>query len=178
MWEFNLIVTQAGSTARYFHLLQELGPLGEFHKTEFHGVILGRVEDRRQFLEEVLEARRRGELPDLGRVVPIDRVFVFQTDNFLGRLQQAALPYLDDLAGRRFYFRLERRGLKGQIVSPEIDRSIDAFILENLALAGKQAQIDFESPEAVLVAETVGDRCGVGLLTPADLERYDFVRVP
>ncbi len=178
MWEFNTVATLA-SDGRYRRLLEELGRLGDFRRTEFLGVILGRVEDRQGFLEAVLAERtkRLTAFQDLGRIVPIDRTFVFTVEDFLDRLQLEILPYLDRLAGRRFHVRLERRGHKGEIISPEAERAIDAFILEKLARREETAQIDFAEPEVVVAVETVGDRGGLGLLTRDMFERFPFVRI-
>lgn len=178
MWEFNLVATMA-SDARFRRLVADLKRLGDFRRTEFLGVLVGRVEDRIAFLE-TLRAEREKRLTafqDLGRIIPIDRVFVFTPENFVGLLRQSVVPYLDQLAGRRFYVRLERRGHKGEIVSPEAERAVDAFIEENLLLRRAPATIDFENPEAVVAVETIGDRAGIGLLTRETMDRYDFVRI-
>lgn len=178
MWVFNVVVTKA-SEGRYRHLLEELSPLGEFRPTEFLGVILGQVPDRHVFLERL--RTERGErliaFQDLGRVVPVDRIFTFHLEEFLDKAREALRPSLPDLAGKRFYVRLERRGLKGRIVSPEAERSLDAFVKEELQRQGVTAEVDFAHPDAIVVVETIGARCGVGLLTREMLERYDFVRV-
>jgi tRNA(Ser,Leu) C12 N-acetylase TAN1 len=137
------------------------------------------VEDRQAFLEAVRGERERRltAFQDLGRIIPVDRVFLFTPENFLARLQAAVLPYLDLLAGRRFYVRLERRGHKGEIVSPEAERAVDAFIEEQLEARQASGKIDFTEPDAVVAVETIGDRAGVGLLTREVMGRYDFVRV-
>jgi len=179
MWTFNLVVTLA-SDGRYRRLLQELAPHGDFRRTGFLGVAIGQVEQPAAFLETIRQKRQQQLIAfqDLGRVVPLDRVFTFHLEEFAGKAQAAILPYLEELAGRRYYVRLERRGLKGQIVSPEMERALDAFIEESLAAAGRAAaKVDFEHPDAIVAVETIGDRCGVGLLTREMLERYDFVRV-
>lgn len=178
MWEFNLVATMA-SEGRFRHLMEELDLYGDFRRTEFLGVILGQVENVQTFLEEVREKRSRQLIAfqDLGRVIPLDQVFTFHADDFVERVCEAIRPYIETLADRRFYVRLERRGFKGRIVSPEAERAIDTFIEEELAGKGKSARIDFEHPDAVVVVETIGDRCGVGLLTRELMERYDFVRV-
>lgn len=179
MWTFNVVVTLA-SHGRYRHLLRELEAHGEFRRTEFLGVVIGRVGNPAAFLETIREKRQEQLIAfqDLGRVVPLDRVFTFHLEEFAEKAQAAILPYVEGLAGKRYYVRLERRGLKGQIVSPEMERALDAFIEESLAAAGQaSARVDFEHPDAIVAVETIGDRCGVGLLTREMLERYDFVRV-
>jgi tRNA(Ser,Leu) C12 N-acetylase TAN1 len=178
MWQFNLVVTLSAD-GRYRHLLEELRLYGEFQRTEFLGVVLGRVAEVPSFLELVREKRSRQLIAfqDIGRIIPVEQVFTFQADEFLERVKPFIHPYLSLLAGSRFYVRLERRGLKGQIVSPEAERSLDAFLLEELHRLGTPGRIDFADPEAIVVIETIGDRCGIGLLTRAVMERYDFVRV-
>lgn len=178
MWEFNVLVTMAHN-GRYGYLLKELSGYGDFHKTPFHGVILGRVTDVAQFLETIHEKRQKQvfAFQDLGRVVPLETVFTFELDDFLARLCQAIRPWLDKLADRRFHVRLERRGMKGQIVSPDIEQALDSYVLDELIDLGHSAQVDFDDPDAVVAIETIGDRCGVGLITRELSERYDFVRV-
>lgn len=176
---FNVIVTLA-SNGRFRHLLQELSSYGDFRRTDFLGVIIGRVESLPGFLENIREKRQKQLIAfqDLGRIVPVDQVFVFRPDDFPEKVEAAILSYLGELEGKRFYVRLERRGLKGKIVSPEVERELDGFIQQHLAAGGKRpAQVDFEHPDVVVVVETVGDRCGVGLLTRAMMEKYEFVRV-
>ena len=178
MWEFNLVVTMA-SGGRFHHLMEELELYGEFRKTQFLGVVLGRVEDPWSFLETVREHRERqlSAFQDLGRVVPIERHFIFRAEEFVAKACEAIRPWVGQLAGRRFYVRLERRGLKGRIISPEAERAIDVFIKEELGQRGQQAAIDFSDPDVVVTIETIGDRAGLALLTRALRERFDFVRV-
>ena len=178
MWQFNLVVTMA-SGGRFRRLLDELAPHGDFRRTEFFGVVLGEVPDVELFLE--ILHRQRAErciaFQDVGRVIPLRRVFTFTLETFLQRAREVLRPWLAELAGRRFYVRLERRGLKGRLLSPEAERALDAWIADELAARGESATIDFAAPEAVVVLETVGDRCGVSLLPRALLERYPLVRV-
>jgi tRNA(Ser,Leu) C12 N-acetylase TAN1 len=178
MWEFNIVATM-DREGRFGHMLKELSLYGEFHRTDFFGVVLGRVEDRDAFMEMVREKREKQlvAFQDLGRLLPVDRVFTFQPENFLDRVSEAVRPYIPRLAGKRYYVRLERRGFKGVIISPEAERALDGFIEEELAKEGKSAGVDFENPDAVVVVETFGDRCGVGLLTREMMDRYPFIRV-
>ncbi|MDY0262155.1 THUMP domain-containing protein [Syntrophotalea acetylenica] len=178
MWEFNVLVTMA-QDGHYRQMLEELASYGEFHKTEFHGVALGRVADVQRFLETIHQQRQERVIAfqDISRIVPLDKVFTFDLDDFLAKACQAIRPYLPQMSEHRFYVRLERRGLKGQIVSPDIEQALDNFILDELADLGHSGQIDFESPDAVLAIETVGNRCGIGFITRTLSHRYPFVHV-
>jgi tRNA(Ser,Leu) C12 N-acetylase TAN1 len=178
MWEFNLVVTM-DREGRFGPMLKELALYGEFRRTEFFGVVLGRVQKPETFLETVLEKRgkQRTAFQDVGRVIPLDKVFTFRPEDFVELVGAAIVPYLPRLAGKRHYVRLERRGFKGVIVSPEAEQALDHLIAEELSRQGATASVDFENPEAVVAVETIGDRCGVGLLTRELLDRYPFVRV-
>jgi len=178
MWEFNVLVTMA-SGGRYRRMLDELAPYGEFHKTEFHGVVLGRVADMDAFLETVRRQRasRVIAFENVGRIVPLEVIFSFDLDAFLPRACQAIRSYLAQLAEKRFHVRLERRGMKGRIVSPDIEQALDAFILDELADLGHGAHVDFEDPDAVLAIETIGTRCGIGFISRELSQRYPFVHV-
>lgn len=178
MWQFNVLVTMAHD-GRYYHLLKELAVYGEFHKTGFHGVALGRVTDVEGFCETIRQKRDAQIIAfqDVARVVPLERVFTFEVDDFLAKLCCALRPWIARLAECRFHVRLERRGLKGQIISPDIEQALDAYILDELIDLGHRAIIDFDDPDAVVAIETIGDRCGVGLITREMNEKFDFVRV-
>ncbi|MEZ4601270.1 MAG: THUMP domain-containing protein [Syntrophotaleaceae bacterium] len=178
MWKFNILATMA-QQGRYGQLLHELSELGEFHKTTFHGVILGQVEEVEPFLEAIRKRRQERLIAfqDLGRIVPLETVFTFELDDFLPQLCQVIRPHLEQLVDRRFHVRLERRGLKGEIVSPDVEQALDAFILDELADMGHSAQVNFEDSDVVVAIETIGDRCGVGWITKNLTERYEFVRV-
>lgn len=179
MWKFNLVVTLAAD-GRFRHLFEELSLYGDFHKTEFLGVILGHVDDPLEFLEFVREKceRQLVAFQDLGRVVPLESCFSFNLDTFENQARDALALYAESLRGQRFYVRLERRGLKGRIISPEVERNLDRFLLELVDETGGSAEISFDDPDMVLAIETIGERCGIGRLTKKLMERYEFVRVP
>ncbi|MDO3377788.1 THUMP domain-containing protein [Geoalkalibacter halelectricus] len=178
MWKFNIVATMAGA-GRYRHMLEDLAPFGEFRRTEFLGVALGQVSDPLSMLETIRRERERKfyAFQDLGRIIPVERVFTFTPDTFGDLLKEMVPGFLERLAGKSFYVRLERRGHKGEIISPEIERDLDAFILAQLEARGAPGTIDFTHPEAILAVETLGDRCGLGLLTRDLMERYEVVRV-
>ena len=179
MWNFNLLVTLAVD-GRFYTLLRELSLHGEFHKNEFYGTILGQVPDPVAFLD-LIRSRREADpraFSGLGRVIPFEHSFLFTPDTFLPQLQAELTPYAGRLFGQHFYVRLERRGLKGRLISPEIERALDAFLLNLIHAGGGTAQIDFEQPDTIIAIETFGERGGIALLTRSLRELYPFVHVP
>jgi tRNA(Ser,Leu) C12 N-acetylase TAN1 len=177
MLDWNVIATSESGRDR--DLLHELNQWGEFRRPGFRGVVIGRVADVNDFLEAV---RRAGEqqLPwveDMARAFPIERLFHFTPETFEEQLKQAVAPFVERMAGGTFYVRLERRGFKGRIVSPEVERALDTYVISLAAQQGKTLQVSFEDPDYVVVAETINDMCGVALLTRELRARYPFMKI-
>lgn len=177
MMEWNVLVTANMRQERY--LLRLLSRHGEFRGSGYRDVVLGRVEDANAFLE-TLEALRREnpkKLSPLSQIVPMERTFQFDLSDFREKLKEAISPYVELLENKKFYIRVKRRGHKGEISSIEVEKEMDAFILEALASAGKQAQINFEDPDRIIIVETVENRAGVSLITREMKEKYPFIKV-
>ncbi|WP_305041373.1 THUMP domain-containing protein [Geoalkalibacter sp.] len=178
MWTFNVVATMAHA-GRYRHMLEDLAPFGEFRRTEFLGVALGQVAEPLAMLETIRREREKKfyAFQDLGRIIPLEQVFSFQVEEFFIQVREHLAPFVARLAHQSFYVRLERRGHKGEILSPEIERDLDDFLLAQLKANGTPGRIDFDNPDLILAVETVGDRCGIGLLNRELRERYEVVRV-
>jgi tRNA(Ser,Leu) C12 N-acetylase TAN1 len=91
-------------------------------------------------------------------------------------LQEAVTPFLDRIPGGTFFFRLERRGMLGQIMSQEIERAVAEHLYAQAERQGKTLHTDFDNPDYIIAAETVRDECGVALLARDMRERYPFVQ--
>ena len=94
------------------------------------------------------------------------------------QLKQAAAALLERVpAGGSFHVRLERRGLAGRVATQEIERAVAEHLFELAAARGIALRTDFQDPDFVVAAETVGEECGVALVTRELRARYPFVRV-
>jgi len=178
MKQFNLVATLADG-GRFPALLRELAAFGEFHKTEFFGVVLGQVAEPLEVFEAIRAARNASPraFADLGRLIPVAEVLHFTVDSLAEEAIRAIRPHLARLAGHSFYVRLERRGFKGKIVSPEAERLLDAFILEATGASGQPGRVDFADPDLIVAIETFGERAGIGWLSRELRGRFPFVRV-
>lgn len=155
-----------------------LRSVGDVERSEFYNVLLMEVPEPREVLEALAERERRqpGRLALLSRVTPVTRTFSFQSaPEFDTRAREALTDLVPSLAGKSFHVRLHRRGFRGRLSSVEEEQALDAFLLEQLRLAGTPGSISFEHPDAVVVIETVGPRAGVALETREDLERHPFL---
>ena len=174
--DWNVVVTVA--EGGYRKVLGALAALGTVTPTEFYNVLVMRVADSAQLLEALAEQWRRD--PDLaralGRVIPVERTFVFQSpEEFEAKAGEEALAYAPRLAGRSFHVRMHRRGFKGRLRSQHEEQFLDHALLEHLAAAGTPGRMDFADPDFILAVETVGQRAGLSLWARAQRERYPFL---
>lgn len=158
--------------------LDELRRLGRFAPSSFKDVCVGRVDDAGGFLEAVLSARANGEdwANLVARVIPVQRVFTFTSESFADQLKEAVAPFVDDMRSGSFYMRVERRGLAGKIPTQEVERTVADHLFGVAQARGIRLATRFENPDYVVVAETLGDQCGVALITRELSGRYPFVQ--
>ena len=72
--------------------------------------------------------------------------------------------------------RLERRGLIGQVISPEVERSVADHLFALAEKEGREVMASFKDADYIVAAETLGHECGVMLLTRDLRQRYSFVK--
>lgn len=175
---WNVLATAKDREQR--HLAHRLKRFGDFRWTPFRGVMIGRVEDHHAFFEQLLrgEEDEPGFLSSLAKIVPIDRTFEFTVEDFTARLKEAVLPYAEQIGNGSFYVRLERRGHAGEIHSQQVEQEVARLLYEKLRAQGKTPSVAFKDPDVIVVAETVGDVCGVGVITRDLRTRFPFIRVP
>ncbi len=175
---WNVVVTLEGPG--YRQALKLLSYYGRVRETGFYNVVVLEVDDLGEFMERLrLDAKSIGEVKQhIGRVLPVQQSFGFDSrEEFERAAEQAVHCWLPRLAGKRFYVRLHRRGLKGELSSVDEERALAATLLAALEARGTPGAISFDDPELVIDLETVGHEAGVSLWTREELERYPFLRI-
>ena len=175
--EWNILATAQKGQERY--VLRFLKSRGEFRRSGYRDVVLGYVADVPAFLDalESIRAEAPQKLRSLGQIVPLERNFEFDVADFRDRAKEAVVPYIDQLENCRFFVRVVRRGHKGEISGMETEKELDGFILESLEKKGKQATVNIEEFEKMIIIETVENRAGAGLITKELKEKYPLVKV-
>lgn len=178
MLDWNVVVT--AGRGGYEDAEAALRSLGRVERTRFYNVLVMRVDDTGTFLEK-LETMGRVN-PDLlgrfvSRVVPAEESFDFQSrEGFRREAGRIVRDRSDELAGRSFHVRMERRGLEGVVDSQQEERFLGDEVLESLEERGSSAEVTFEDPDAVVAVETVSVRAGIALLGRDERERFSFLR--
>lgn len=176
---WNVVVTTESGRPRFMAALAGLRRVGEFETVPFKGVCVGRVADVTAFLETLRAAKERGErwAQAIARVIPVEATFSFTPQTLVAELKSAVAPLAARLSSGRFHFRLERRGLAGEVPSDAVERELAEYVYALAAEHAIELHTSFSDPDAVLVAETIGEECGIALLPRALRERYPFVAV-
>lgn len=178
MGDWNVVATVRDRA--YKEARRVLGELGPVAWTDYFNVLVMRVPEVQRFAEDLLVFWEADPNLNrvLGRVTPLERLFDFQSPTELeARAKEAVTPWLGELAGTRFYVRMHRRGFKGRISSPEVERLLDRWIRERVAEEGHSAEVDFDDPDWIVDLETVGQRGGVACWDRAERARYPFLNL-
>jgi tRNA(Ser,Leu) C12 N-acetylase TAN1 len=177
MGSWNVLATSL--EGRRDALLIALRKLGKFRRGGYRNVVVGQVDDVPAFLVAVRDALATDPLlpTALAKVVPVESLVRFDALNAVDAFAAAAEPLLGRLGSGSFFVRLERRGLKGRLHTPTVERDLADRVWRELETRGHAPRVEFRDPDAVLVVETVGDEAGIGLLTRTLRREYPFVKV-
>ncbi len=178
MHDWNIVVTiHAGHFKQAIQFLQSFGITG---RTDYFNVLVMKVDDLSQFLEDINnEILAAGMLNDIfSRIMPASVTFDFQSaTEFEAQLKQAVEPWLAQLAGCSFHVRMHRRGFKGRLSSQEEERLLDHFIMSRLDEQGGIGNIDFDDPDYIIDIETVSQRAGVSLWSRTQRMHYALLKL-
>jgi tRNA(Ser,Leu) C12 N-acetylase TAN1 len=179
MSDWNVVVTIMPGPRNEQRVLGGLQRFGKFRRAGFKDVCVGTADDIGALLEGVHDALAAGKAwaRAIGRVIPIDATFPFIAETLTESLKSAAAPLAARLVGGTFCVRLERRGLAGEINSPEVERALADHVLGLAQAAGRQLGVSLKDPDFLLVVESIGNDCGVGLITRELRSRYPFIQV-
>jgi|SRR5581483_195268 len=160
-------------------LLFALRRFGKFRRGGYRNVVIGTVDDPPALLASVEQALASDPLlpTALAKLVPIEATARFEPSTAVDTLAEAVEPFVDRLAGGSFFVRLERRGLKGRLHTPTVERALGDRVWQSIERRGRVPRVDFRDPDAILVVETIGDQAGIAVLSRELRERHPFVRI-
>jgi tRNA(Ser,Leu) C12 N-acetylase TAN1 len=178
MEDWNVVVTV--QEHGYRQALEFLRAFGTVASTGYYNVLTLRVADPGAFpaLLEGTLAGRPEQRAVLARVIPVERVFLFQDGaEFERKACEALRGWLGLLGGRSFHVRMHRRGFKDRVASQPEEQFLDHWLQQELQASGSSARVTFEQPDYIIAVETVGQRGGASIWGRSDRERYAFLRL-
>jgi len=132
MYDWNVVISV--HERGFIQACERFGELGPIHRTEFHNILVMKVDD----IHSMMETLREWTLKDptilsfLGRVVPVTHTFTFQLpEEFEAKAKEVVLGWVPQLAGKGFHVRMHRRGFKGKLPSPDEERFLDKILYWN-----------------------------------------------
>jgi tRNA(Ser,Leu) C12 N-acetylase TAN1 len=178
MQEWNVIISvNDKGFKRAFEVLPEYGTV---KKTDFYNVLLMKVDDVPQFIDNLRNRsiQEPGYLSFMSRLVPVTTAFIFRSpEEFEMKAKDIVLDWVTELAGKSFHVRMRRRGFKGRLSSLDEEHFLDNILLESMVTKGKPGRITFEDPDAIIAVETVAQWAGLSLWKREDLKQYPFIRL-
>jgi protein-L-isoaspartate(D-aspartate) O-methyltransferase len=176
--EWNVVAT--ARDGRYMAACRLLDRLGWLEETDYHNVLVLRVRDVEQFLEEF---RQRWSADTFSRgcfsrVVPVTATFSYESlDELEAQATEALRPWIPTLAGRSYHVRMHRRGFKDRVDSHTEEQALGAFVERELVGTSERARVDFDDPDFIVVLETVDQRGGMSLWSREQRQRYPFLNL-
>jgi tRNA(Ser,Leu) C12 N-acetylase TAN1 len=171
--DWNVLAIGEKDTER--ELLKGLEEDGEFESSGFRDIVIGRVEDVVEFLEDA----ENKKYPHLNRVIPIDDAFFVSPENLMALLKRRIERYIDEIEpGETFGFRVEKREKKGNISSQAVESEVGGYFYDLMEkLYGRKPKVNLKNPDKLIAIEVLGDRCGIGFITKEMREKYSLIRL-
>jgi tRNA(Ser,Leu) C12 N-acetylase TAN1 len=147
-------------------------------RSGFYNVLTMDVDDPAQLIAQIesLFAGHPQAGASVAHVFPAERCFDFSSPaEFASKARETALAWVPRLAGKSFHVRVHRRGRKGTLVSPDVERAVGDALIAAIHDAGSAARVAFDDPDAIVLIETVGGRAGMALLTRDDQRRHPLL---
>jgi tRNA(Ser,Leu) C12 N-acetylase TAN1 len=173
--DWNLVVTAHGG--RRHDLIHALRPIVRLTRAGYSEVLIGRTDDVDACLTAIAaRADPAFSAEILARIVPVVRTFML-ADDIAAQLVTEAASVQDDLVGRTFHVRVERRGHRGVLRSDDLERMIGTALVTGLQTRGDTPRVTFKDPDVVVAVEVIGATGGIGLVPRTLRQRFTFVRL-
>lgn len=174
---WNVLVTAQEGSAR--DLKRLVKDCGVFRWSDFRNVLLGWVQDPGSFFQTLAETLERRPFAHnwLGKVVPITVTLPVCVDTFAHDLQRQLSGLLEQLAGKSFHVRVERRGHKGQLHTHELEQQLGEYLWDQLQRRDQHPTVSFKDPDVVVVVEIAGQTAGIGVVPRRLRQEFSFIKL-
>ena len=171
--DWNVLAIGEKDTER--ELLKGLEEDGEFESSGFGDIVIGRVEDIVEFLEDAENKKYH----HLNRVIPIDDAFFVSPENRMALLKRRIERYIDEIEpGETFGFRVEIREMKGDISSQAVESEVGGYFYDLIEkVYRRKPKMNLKDPDKLIAIEIVGYKCGIGFITKEMRAKYSMIKV-
>jgi tRNA(Ser,Leu) C12 N-acetylase TAN1 len=175
--EWNVLVTAQEGAAR--DLKRFVRRLGTFRWSGFRNVLLGQVTDPDAFLRALAADIERKPFAQawLGKVLPIVTTFPVRIEHFLADAESHLTPMVEELKGKSFHVRVERRGHKGALRTHELEQQIGEYLWQRLENQHAEPAVAFKDPDVVIAVEIAGTTAGIAVVRRKLREEFPFVKI-
>lgn len=157
-----------------------LATLGHAQSAGYYNILMMSVDDDPLELVSAIEqlTEEKPALYDaIARVAPAMQTFEFHSaEEFKQRTRSIVLGWASGLSAKSFHVRLHLRGAQHDLHAAELEKLLDAAVVEATASTGTRARISFANPDAVIVIDTIGDRGGASIWTREELAQHRLLR--
>ncbi len=174
---WNVLVTAQEGSAR--DLKRLVKNYGVFRWSNFRNVLLGWVPEPGVFFSALAEVLEREPFVHnwLGKVVPIAITLPVCVDSFAQDVEKQLSGLLEQLGGKSFYVRVERRGHKGQLHTHELEQQLGNYLWDQLQRRDHHPTVSFKDPDVVIIVEIAGQMAGIGVIPRQLREEFSFIKL-
>jgi len=174
---WNVLVTAQEGAAR--DLKRLVKDYGVFRWSDFRNVLLGWVSDTGVFFATLAEILEKKPFAHnwLGKAVPIDVTLPVCVDSFAQDVENQLSGLLEQLNGKSFYVRVERRGHKGQLHTHELEQELGDYLWDQLQGRDHHPTVSFKDPDVVIIVEIAGQTAGIGVIPRQLREEFSFIKL-
>jgi len=174
--QWNVLVTAQEGSAR--DLKRFVKDYGVFRWSDFRNVLLGWVPEPCSFCRTLAEELEKKPFVHnwLGKVVPISVTLPVSVDTFVQDVETRLASLLEQLAGKSFHVRVERRGHKGQLHTHQLEQQLGDHLWGLLERHGHPPTVSFKDPDVVIIVEIAGETAGIGVVSRQLRRKFPFIK--
>ncbi len=174
---WNVLVTAQEGSAR--DLKRLVKNYGVFRWSHFRNVLLGWVPEPSAFFSTLAEILERKPFVHnwLGKAVPIAVTLPVCVDSFAQDVENQLSHLLEQLSGKSFYVRVERRGHKGQLHTHALEQQLGDYLWDQLQRRDHHPTVSFNDPDVVVIVEIAGQTAGIGVIPRRLREEFSFIKL-
>ena len=113
----------------------------------------------------------------LGKALPITTTFPVRPETFVQDVESRLTALVNELGGKSFHVRVERRGHKGELHTHELEQRFGAYLWQQLEAHHARPAVSFGDPDVVIAIEIAGPTAGIAVISRQLRHAFPFVKI-